>query len=216
MTDSIRILLVEDHPIMRGGLQAMINFEVDMSVVGQAADGFEALEQYRILQPDVVIMDLLMPLKDGVEATSDICLEFPQAHILALTSYSESDKILMAMQAGALGYILKNARPEDLLQAIREVNQGKVFIQPVILQQILRHQVKPAIESDEDLTSREYEILKLVARGATNDEIAIQFDISKRTVNVHITNIMSKLHLVNRAQMVLYAARHGMIGLFSE
>ncbi len=215
MDDLIRILIADDHPIVSGGLKAMLDFEEDMQVVGQATDGVEAVEQYRRLRPDVVIMDLVMPGKDGVEAISDICAGDPGARILALTSFSESNKILLAMRAGALGYILKNTRPAELLQAIRNVRRGMVVIQPAIMQQLLVQKEREERETGEELTAREYEVLKCVARGKTNDEIATLLSISKRTVNVHITHIMGKLGLVNRAQMALYALQHGMVGLFS-
>ncbi len=216
MAEIIHILIVDDHPIVSGGLKAMLDFEEDLEVVGQAADGVEAVEQYRRLRPDLVIMDLVMPKKDGVEAISDICAEDPGARILALTSYSESNKILLALRAGALGYILKNTRPAELLQAIRNVYHGMMVIQPAIMQQLLAQEEKDTRQPCEELTAREYEVLKRVARGKTNDEIAGSLSISKRTVNVHITHIMSKLGLVNRAQMALYALQHGIVGLFSS
>jgi NarL family two-component system response regulator LiaR len=215
-SEPIRILIADDHQILRGGLQAIIDFEADMKVVGHACDGAEAVEQYRALKPDVVIMDLVMPNKDGVEATRDILAGDPQAHILVLTSFSESDRITLAMYAGALGYILKNALPVELIAAVRQVNQGQVTIQPALLQQIFRQQTKIAENEPEKLTTREYEVLKMVARGLDNDTIAMQLHVSKRTVNVHITNIKGKLNLANRSQITLYALSHGLLGLFGE
>lgn len=213
-SEPIRILIADDHQILRGGLQAIIDFESDMKVVGHARDGAEAVEQYRALKPDVVIMDLVMPNKDGVEATRDILAEDTQAHILVLTSFSESDRITLAMHAGALGYILKNALPAELIQAIRYVNLGQVTIQPALLQQLFRQQTRTAEEQPERLTAREYEVLKMVARGLDNDTIAAQLHVSKRTVNVHITHIKGKLNLANRSQITLYALSHGLLGMF--
>lgn len=216
MNEPMRILLADDHQILRGGLQAIIDFEADMQVVGHATTGDEAVILYQDLKPNVVIMDLVMPGKDGVEATRDILADDPGARILVLTSFSESDRIKLAMRAGALGYILKNARPEELLQAIRQVCKGLVSVQPAILQQLLRQEDRKSDIPVEELTPREYEVLKLVAQGLNNAQIAEQLSISKRTVNVHITRIMGKLGLENRAQAVLYALRQGMLGVFPE
>jgi NarL family two-component system response regulator LiaR len=210
----IRILIADDHQILRGGLQAIIDFEGDMEVVGHAADGIEAVELYRLLKPDVVIMDLFMPKKDGIEASCDIAAEDPQAHILVLTSFSDTDQIKLAMRAGVMGYILKNTLPEDLIHAIRKVYNGQISIQPAILQQLARDQEKKNDDTPEKLTIREYEVLKMLALGLNNDDIADQLSISKRTVNAHITNLKSKLNLSNRAQITLYALSHGVLGLF--
>jgi two-component system, NarL family, response regulator LiaR len=214
MADEIlRILIADDHQILRGGLQAIIEVNEDLLVVGHASDGVEAVEQYRLLRPDVIIMDLVMPLKDGVEAIREIVALDPAARILVLTSFSETDKIVPAIQAGALGYFLKSAPPKQITEAIRAVYKAKITIQPEILQQIFRQgytEESLAKESQsEKLTKREYEVLRLVARGLTNDEIANLLTLSKRTVNLHINHINEKLGLANRAQMVLYALQHG-------
>jgi two-component system, NarL family, response regulator LiaR len=213
---TIRILLADDHQLLRNGLQAIIDIKPDMKVVGHASDGVEAVRQYRALKPDVVIMDLVMPVKDGVEATSDILAEDPQAHILVLTSFSESERITLAMRAGAQGYILKDTMPDELIQAIRQVSRGMVTIQPAILEHLFHQPVKSAEEQTEKLTARETEVLKLVARGLNNDAIAAQLYISKSTVNVHITHIMGKLNAANRVQMTLFALSHGLVGLFDR
>jgi two-component system, NarL family, response regulator LiaR len=215
-TDPIRILLADDHQLLRNGLQAIIDIKPDMKVVGHASDGVEAVRQYRALRPDVVIMDLVMPVKDGVEATSDILAEDPQAHILVLTSFSEIERITLAMRAGAQGYILKNTMPDELIQAIRQVSRGLVTIQPAILEHLFHQPVKNAEEPYEKLTAREYEVLKMVARGLNNDEIAGQLSISKSTLNVHITHILSKLNVTNRVQMTLFALSHGWVGMFDR
>jgi two-component system, NarL family, response regulator LiaR len=216
--NTIRILIADDHAVLRGGLKAIIGFEPDMEVVGEASDGTEAVTQYEFLKPDMVIMDLLMPNKDGISAMIDIRQAHPEARFLVLTSFSETDKMLLAVKSGAQGYILKNSPPEELLQAIRDVNRGAISLQPAVARQIFSGlaETGESAVSEEALTEREVEVLKLVAKGFTNDEIADQLYISKRTVNVHITNILGKLRLVNRAQVVLYALRHGLIGLFGD
>ncbi len=218
MAEKIRILIVDDHAIMRGGLRAIIGFEQDMEVVGEASDGYEAVDKAIELDPDVILMDLLMPGKDGIEAMADIRAKLPEAHFLVLTSFAETDKMLLAVKSGAQGYILKNAPPEELLNVIREVSRGAISFQPAIARQIIDGLAKiDNVEAPEEaLTGREMEILLLVARGFTNDEIADKLTISKRTVNVHINNILGKLHLVNRAQVVLYALRNGLISVFQK
>ncbi|NPV85381.1 MAG: response regulator transcription factor [Anaerolineae bacterium] len=214
----IRILLVDDHAIMRGGLRAIIGYENDMVVVGEAGDGDEAVRQYEVLRPDVVLMDLVMPKKDGIAAMNEIRAVYPQARILVLTSFAETDKILLAVRSGAQGYILKHAPPDELLAAIRDVYRGAISFQPAIARQIFESLAEsPESEQNQDpLTERELEVLKLVAQGLTNDQIAQKLVISKRTVNVHIGNILAKLQLVNRAQMVLYALRKGLISLYHD
>jgi two-component system, NarL family, response regulator LiaR len=213
-TEPIRILLADDHQLLRSGLQITIDIEKDMKVVGHASNGLEAVEQYRALKPDVVIMDLVMPLKDGVEATCDILAEDPDAHILVLTSFSEAERITLAMQAGAQGYILKNTPPEELVQAIRQVSHGQVTIPPDLIKYLFRQPRKSIGEAHEKLTSREYEVLKLVAHGLNNDEIAQRLCISKGTLSIHINHVMSKLNLANRAQITLYAISHGLLGIY--
>lgn len=218
MTEKIRILIVDDHAIMRGGLSAIIGFEKDMEVVGEASDGCEAVEKAIELQPDVILMDLLMPGKDGIEAMNEIRAKLPDPNFLVLTSFAETDKMLLAVKSGAQGYILKNAPPEELLEVIREVARGAISFQPAIAKQIIDGLTK--VDSTDmpetALTSREMEILLQVAQGYTNDEIADKLTISKRTVNVHINNILGKLKLVNRAQVVLYALRNGLISVFQK
>ena len=216
MTSQISILLVEDHTIVRGGLAAIIGFEADMKVVGEASDGVEAVEMARRLKPDVIIMDLLMPRMDGIEAMAHIRAEDPDAHILVLTSFGDTDKMLQAVKAGAQGYILKNAPPEELLNAIRDVSRGAISFQPAIAHQIIDGLSKSerVDTQEEPLTARETEVLVMIANGLSNDDIAEKLTISKRTVNVHINNIMGKLHLANRAQAAIYAVRKGLITVF--
>lgn len=217
MSDIIRVLIVDDHAIVREGLRAVIGIEDDIEVIGEASDGLEAIQKSRSLLPDVIIMDLLMPIKNGIEATREILEENPNARILVLTSSAEIDKILPTVKSGALGYIVKNSSPDELLKAIREVAQGAVAMQPEIARQLfLGLSNNPDGKSiDADLLSqREIEILKLVAKGMSNDEIAEQLVISSRTVGVHVTHILEKLNLHNRTQAALYALRIGLVSLF--
>jgi NarL family two-component system response regulator LiaR len=218
MTDKIRILIVDDHAIIREGLRAVINLEPDLTVCGEAGDGEEAIQKMQTLQPDVIIMDLLMPKKDGIEATGDIRRLNPEARILVLTSFTDADKIVPTVKAGALGYIVKNSPPPELLKAIREVARGAVYLPPPIARQLFLGLSQAGEDHrlpDLTLTLREVEILKLIARGLSNQEIADQLVISERTVGVHVSHLMSKLGLNNRTQVALYALRSGLVSLFS-
>jgi len=217
MGNVIRVLIVDDHAIVREGLRAVISIEEGIEVIGEANDGLEAVQKSKALMPDVIIMDLLMPNKNGIEATREILEENPNARILVLTSFAEIDKILPTVKSGALGYIVKNSSPAELLKGIREVAQGAVAMQPEIARQLFL-----GLSNDPDgnptgiasLSQREIEILKLVATGMSNDEIAEQLVISSRTVGVHVTHILEKINLNNRTQAALYALRTGLVSLF--
>jgi len=217
MNNIIRVLIVDDHAILREGLRAVIELEEDIQVVGEAVDGVEAVNKAKELTPDVIIMDLLMPRKNGIEATREILEQNPNAHILVLTSFSEIDKILPTVKSGALGYIVKNSNPLELLKGIREVASGAVVMQPEIARQLFLglSNIQEVNASDVNpLSTREVEILKLVAQGLSNDEIAEQLVISSRTVGVHVTHILEKLNLTNRTQAALHALRTGLVSLF--
>lgn len=215
MTETIRILIADDHAIVREGLRALIDTKPDMELVGEAADGVEAVLKARSLQPDVILLDLVMPRKDGIEAIGEIKRENPEARILVLTSFAEDEKVFPAIQAGALGYLLKDSSPQELLKAIREVYRGESSLHPAIARKLIRELNRPsdlpAIE--EPLTEREVEVLILVARGLSNQEIAERLVVSERTVRTHVSNILGKLHLANRTQAALYAVREGLAGL---
>jgi NarL family two-component system response regulator LiaR len=211
----IRVLIADDHAVVRRGLQALINSEPGMEVVGEAEDGIQALFQVRTLRPDVVLMDLVMPRKDGLEAIVEIKDEIPEAKILVLTSFAEDDKVFPAIKAGALGYLLKDTSPEQLLQSIYAVHRGESSLHPTIALKVIRElNHPPSLPPTKDpLTPREVQVLRLVAQGMTNHEIAEALVLSERTVGNHVGSILSKLHLANRTQAALYAMREGLAQL---
>ena len=215
MTASIRILIVDDHAIVREGQRALIDTEPGMEVAGEAADGVEAVDMAHRLQPDVILLDLLMPRKDGIEAIEEIKAENPEARILVLTSFTEDERVYAAVRAGAMGYLLKDPSPREILTAIRQVYRGEMSMHPSIANKLMRELQRTSNlpPTDEPLTAREEEVLKLVAQGLPNQEIAERLVISERTVRTHVTNILSKLHLANRTQAALYALREGLADL---
>lgn len=210
--EPIRILVVDDHAIVRKGICALMESRPEIRVIGEASNGEEAVLKARELKPDVILMDLVMPQKGGVEAIAEIKRENPGARILVLTSFDEDDKVFPAIKAGALGYLLKDSSPQDLLRAINDVYQGKSSLHPTIALKLI-HEINRPSElppTDEPLTTRELEILTLVAQGFSNQEIAQKLFVSDRTVGTHVSNILSKLHLANRTQAALYALRTGL------
>ena len=217
MSVEIGILIVDDHAIVREGQRALIDTEPGMTLVGEATNGAEAIEMARSLNPDVIFMDLFMPGMGGIEAIEAIKAENPQARILVLTSFAEDEKVYTAVKAGALGYLLKDASPDDIITAVRQVSRGEPAMNPTIANKLMRElQRESSLPPTEDpLTERELDILKLVAHGLSNQEIAEQLVISERTVRTHVSNILSKLHLANRTQAALYALREGFVDLDS-
>ncbi len=211
----LRILIADDHPIVRDGLRTLIVTEPGMDLVGEAANGAEAVEKARQLQPDVILMDLVMPVKDGIQAISEIMQSMPKVSILVLTSFSEEDKVFPAIRAGAMGYLLKDSTPEQLLQAIYDVHNGEASLHPSIALQLIREINQPSDlpPAEDPLSERELEVLRLVAQGLTNQEIADRLVRSEWTVRTHVRNILSKLHLANRTQAALYALREGLADL---
>lgn len=215
MSDQIRVFVADDHAVVRKGLETLIGTEEGMVVVGSAADGEEAIAGVDKLKPDVILLDLQMPRKSGFEAIVEIKQRDPAARILVLTSFGDDDKVFAAMKAGALGYMLKDASPHELLIAIRNVHAGKASLDPEIALKVIQEINKPSKlpPTDDPLTEREMEILQLVARGMSNQEIAEELVISERTARTHISNILAKLHLANRTQAALYALRQGIARL---
>jgi NarL family two-component system response regulator LiaR len=215
MSAEIRILVADDHAVVREGLRALIETEPGMELIGEAADGVEAVRQARALEPDVILLDLVMPRKGGIEAIREIKQETPSVRILVLTSFAEDDKVFPAIKAGAQGYLLKDASPRELLGAIRDIHRGEPSMHPTVARKLMlelqRSSELPPTE--EPLTEREAEVLGLVARGLTNQEIADRLFVSERTVRTHVSNILSKLHLANRTQAALYALREGLASL---
>ena len=213
----LRILIADDHAIVREGLGAIIAIQPDMTLVGEAADGLEVVKLVQTLQPDVVLLDLVMPHQDGLAAIIEIKRINPQIQILVLTSFADDEKVFPAIKAGAMGYLLKDASRQQLLQAIRQVAQGQASLHPQIALKVMRELNQPSNlpPTENPLTDREVETLRLIARGLTNQEIAATLVISEFTVSRHVNSILQKLHLANRTQAVLYALRTGLATLDS-
>ena len=215
MSGSIKVLIVDDHQLVRQGFEALLKVKEGVEVVGQAEDGEQAVKLAHSLKPDIILMELLMPEKNGIEATREIKAENPEARILIITSFAEDENVYQAIKAGALGYLLKDSSPEELMQAIQDVCQGRMSLHPSIASKLVEELNRP-IEgkiTDEPLTEREVEVLKLVAKGNSNQDIASLLVVSERTVGTHVSNILSKLHLANRTQAALYALRKGLTDL---
>lgn len=212
MEKTIKILIADDHAIVREGLRSLIATEPGLELIGEAADGDVAVRMYEKLKPDVALFDLMMPRKNGISAIQDIIHRYPDARILVLTSFAEDEQILPAIKAGALGYLLKDSSPEELLKAIREVFAGESSLSPTIARKLIQEINRPTEreETTEPLSERELEVLHLVADGLSNQEIAGKLVISERTVRNHVGNILAKLNLANRTQAALYAVRMGL------
>jgi two-component system, NarL family, response regulator LiaR len=211
----IRVLLVDDHQIVRKGLRALLETEPDIAVVGEAGSGRQAIALARELNPDVILMDLVMQETDGVEATRTILQHDRNAHVLVLTSYGSDNKVFSAIKAGALGFLLKDTRPEELIEAVRAAARGHSALDPGVARRLLREitHENAAGAGAEPLTQREEDVLRLVAKGFTNERIAQDLFISEATVRTHVGNILGKLDLSNRTQAALYALRTGLASL---
>ena len=211
MENNIRVLIADDHTVVRDGITALLSSEDNIQVVGSAADGAEAVRLAHELDPDVILLDLVMPRMDGIQAIGEIKTDNPQAKILVLTSYAESHQIYSAIKSGAMGYLLKDSSSDDLIKAIRDTNNNIPVLQPEIAHKLMKDiQNSGELGTEKSrLTNREVEILSHVALGKTNQEIADELVLSERTVRTHITNILAKLQLTNRTQAALYALREG-------
>jgi len=222
MGERIRVLIVDDHAMVRQGLRTFLELQdtsaLPIEVTGEAANGVEAVKLAKQTQPDIVLLDLVMPEMDGLQATSKIIEASPHSRVIILTSFGEEDKVLPAIRAGAQGYLLKDIPPTELVQAMREAYQGKVQLHPEIAKKLMslaaaKEEPKAshaATESENGLTDREQEVLQLIADGMNNREIAEKLVISEKTVKTHVSNILSKLHLDDRTQAAIYALRHGL------
>ncbi len=211
----VRVLIADDHAIVREGLAAIIATRSDMVLVGQASNGLEAVTLAQTVQPDVILLDLVMPRLDGLAAIAEIRQATPQARILVLTSCADDVRVFAAIKAGALGYFLKDTPRDQLLQAVHDVAHGQVSLHPQIALQVIRELDRPPDlpPTRDPLTEREVETLRLIAQGLTNQEIAEALTIHERTVAKYVSSILDKLHLANRTQAALYALRQGWASL---
>jgi NarL family two-component system response regulator LiaR len=216
----IRLLIADDHSIVREGLTAMLMGQPDIDLVGMAANGSEAVALVRDLQPDVVLLDLVMPRMDGLTALQTIKHEHPNTRIVILTSFADDERIFTAIRAGALGYLLKDTSHAQLLEAIRDAARGQAFLHPMVVSKMMHGlsqetdqpsppSAAPSDIADDLLTERELETLRLLARGLSNHEIACALNLHERTIAKYVGSILEKLHLKNRTQAALYALRHG-------
>ena len=214
-TNKIKVLIVDDHQVVRQGLRTFLELHEDMDVVGEAGDGVAAVEMVQQLAPDVVLMDLVMPHLDGIAATRQVKALGGDTRVIALTSFTEDDKVFPAIQAGASSYLLKDVSPDDLVEAIRAVHRGEARLAPNIARKLMEqvaHQAEPKTEPlAEELTERELEVIRLVAKGLSNQTIGQQLFISDKTVKTHISNILSKLNLEDRTQLAIYAIKNGLV-----
>jgi DNA-binding NarL/FixJ family response regulator len=210
---AIRILVADDHGVVRQGLRMYLSLDPDLEVVGEATNGAEALRLAHELEPEVILMDLLMPVMDGIAATEAIRRELPQIEVLALTSVLEDSAIYSAMRAGAIGYLLKDTQADELCRAIKAAAAGQVQMSPQVAARLLRE--VPAPQNPEPLTERETEVLRQLALGKSNKEIAAELVIAEKTVRTHVSNILAKLAVTSRTQAALYAVRSGLVPLES-
>lgn len=211
----ISLVIVDDHAVVRKGIQALLATEEDIQVLAEGEDGAQAVQLYRELEPDLMLLDLLMPNLNGIEAIKEIIAGHPEAKILVLTSFAADEQVFPAIKAGALGYLLKDTQPEDLIEAIHRVYQGESSLSPTIARKVLEEVFQPAAKppTTDPLTRREVEVLQVLAKGKSNRDIAAELHISETTVRTHVSNILGKLHLASRTEAALYALKEGMADL---
>lgn len=207
----IRLLIVDDHAVVRQGLQMFLKLDPELEILGEAVNGQQAIELVTQLKPDIVLMDLLMPVMGGVEAIGIIRRDFPDVEVIALTSVLEDKAVVEAIRAGAIGYLLKDTEADELIRAIKAAASGQVQLSPQAAERLMREVRAP--DSPESLTDREIEILRLVATGLSNKEIAQELVIGEKTVKTHVSNILAKLNIRSRTQAALYAASIGLVEL---
>ena len=208
---AIRILIVDDHSVVRQGLKMFLGLDPELDVVGEAVDGADGVKKAKELKPDVVLMDLLMPVMDGITAIGILRRDLPETEVIALTSVLEDSAVIGAVRAGAMGYLLKDTESDELCRAIRAAAAGQVQLSPKAAARLMREVRAP--DSPETLTERETEVLRLLAKGRANKEIAHDLTIGEKTVKTHVSNILSKLGVPSRTQAALYAVRIGLVSL---
>ena len=215
MADAIRVLLVDDHAVVREGLRNFLALQDGLEIVGEASDGNEAIEQAERLEPDVILMDLVMPGLDGIGAMRQLRARSPSSRVIVLTSFLEDERVLPAIQAGAAGYLLKNVEPAELARAIRAAHAGEAIIDPTTAARLVHaiaDEARPRIEEPERLTRRERDVLELIARGRSNKRIALELGISEKTVKTHVGHLLAKLGVTDRTQAALMAVEEGLVG----
>lgn len=217
MTDKIAVFIADDHPVVRQGLSAFLALQSDIELVGEASDGREAVDKVLDLVPDVVLMDLAMPVLDGIEAIRLIRTNSPSTKVIALTSFNDEGRLVAAVRAGAAGYLLKDTEPSEIVRGIRMVSNGEALISPSaaakLMQELAHDRSDQAADS---LTERELEVLRLIAQGLSNKQIATHLVLSEKTVKTHVSNILAKLHLADRTQAALYAVKKRLVDIDYE
>lgn len=211
----IRILIVDDHIVVRKGIKALLATEPTLEVLDEAGDGLEAVAKYEELKPDVLLLDLLMPKMSGIEVIRELKEKYSDVKILVLTSFAADEQVFPAIKAGALGYLLKDSQPEELIEAIRQVHQGESSLSPSVARKVLQEVFQPGEKplSPDPLTKREVEVLQVLAKGKSNREIGENLHITEATVRTHVSNILAKLHLASRTEAALYALKEGVASL---
>jgi two-component system, NarL family, response regulator LiaR len=210
---TIRVLLVDDHAVVREGLRTFLDLQDGIEVVGEAEDGHAAVREAERLKPDVILMDLVMPKLDGAGAMRALRQRLPEARVIVLTSFADDEKLLPAIQAGAAGYLLKNVQPKELARAVRAAHAGEALLDPMVAARLVEAIAQPAADApSERLTPREREVLELIGRGLSNKRIALDLGVSEKTVKTHVGHVLAKLGVSDRTQAALYAVRAGFIG----
>jgi len=213
MAEPIRVLLVDDHAVVREGLRAFLELQEGIAIAGEAADGNEAVEAAARLRPDVVLMDLVMPQLDGISAMRLLRERVPDARVIVLTSFLDDDKLLPALRSGAAGYLLKNAAPQEVARAVRAAYAGEALFDPVVAARLVETLAADGAEDPlERLTPREREVLVLIGRGFPNKRIARELDVSEKTVKTHVGHVLAKLGVTDRTQAAVFAVRSGLVG----
>jgi two-component system, NarL family, response regulator LiaR len=210
-SETIKLLIVDDHAMVREGVKMYLSFDKSLEVIGEASNGQEAIEEVTRLSPSIVLMDLIMPVLDGVSAIRQLKTTHPDLEIIALTSVLEDEKVISAVQAGATGYLLKDSKPQELIEAIHAAHRGEVRLHPEAAKRLMKQVKTPDMR--ESLTPRETDILRLIGRGFSNKQISKDLDLSEYTIKAHVSSLLSKLGLASRTQAALFALKEGLVGL---